>query len=190
MVAQKLNRTGRRQTRRRSGWLVLWTLLFSQACYLPTTFAAEDEYAVKAAFLIHFMNYVTWPESSFEKPDTPINLCLVGGNPFGESIRPISRKTAQGRAIQLIEVPEGGNGTACQVVFISGNKEAVLRQLLAEWKATGVLTVGDGRKFIELGGIIEYVMVNNRVRFALNDEAAREAELQVSVKLRKVAMKQ
>lgn len=148
----------------------------------------EDEYAVKAAFLIHFMNFVQWPEQSFQQPDDPFNLCVVGGNPFGKSIEPIARKTAQGRPIRLIQDPKGGNGTRCQVVYIAGESDEQVRAFLDTWAEPGVLTISDVAGFADMGGVIGYKMINNKVRFRLNDQAAEDAKLQVSVKLRKVAL--
>lgn len=170
----------------RYGFLLGLLLLLSGS---PLPARAEDEYAVKAAFLIHFMNFVQWPEQSFRQPDDPFNLCVVGGNPFGKSIEPIARKTAQGRPIRLIREPKGGNGTRCQVVYIAGDSDEQVREYLDTWAEPGVLTIGDVAGFAEMGGVIGYKMINNRVRFRLNDEAAEEAQLQVSVKLRKVALK-
>lgn len=151
--------------------------------------AAEDEYAVKAAFLIHFINYISWPDDALGPPGEPIRLCMVGGNPFGKSIEPITRKKAHGRSIELVQDPPADTGKPCRVVFFGTREASVLEQQLETWKSAGVLTVGDTARILDLGGVIGYVTVNNRVRFALNDQAAREAGLKVSVKLRKVAVR-
>jgi hypothetical protein len=52
-----------------------------------------------------------------------------------------------------------------------------------------VLTVGDAPDFLERGGMIQFVLVANRVRFEVNLDAAREAGLQLSAELLKVAAK-
>ncbi len=169
--------------------ILIRTLLgFGLLMTVGWTRAAEDEYAVKAAFLIHFINYVTWPANAFSSPDEPIRLCMVGDNPFGKAIEPITRKKAHGRPIELVYDPVAGGHQPCRVIFFGTREASVLQQQLDTWKASGVLTVGDTARILDLGGVIGYVTVNNRVRFALNDQAAREAGLKVSVKLRKVAV--
>ena len=44
---------------------------------------AASEYAVKAAYLYKFAAFVEWPKSSFSQPDSPLNVCIVGFDPFG-----------------------------------------------------------------------------------------------------------
>lgn len=155
----------------------------------PLVAPAEEEYAIKAGFLFHFLNFVTWPDDVFEAADTPFTLCLVGGDPFGELIEPITSKKAQGRPIRLLRKPPEQNGKSCQVVFITGSGAIRVEELLADWSHRGVLTVGDTEDFAGLGGIIGYVRVGKRLRFVLNEGAAEKASLEVSVKLRKVAVK-
>jgi len=50
-----------------------------------------------------------------------------------------------------------------------------------------VLTVGDTKGFAELGGIINFVLDNDRVRFEVNRKAAEQAGLKISSKLLIVA---
>ena len=74
--------------------LVVSTLVVSVA-------RAEDstaiEYRVKAVCLYNFAKYVKWPDAAFAKADTPINLCILGTNPFGELFNDVQGKTAQNR---------------------------------------------------------------------------------------------
>ncbi len=151
--------------------------------------AAEDEYAVKAAFLMHFINYVSWPEDVLGGANDPIRVCMVGDNPFGDFIQPITAKQAHGRPIELVMDPGVESERRCHVIFFSTREAAVLRQQLTYWGGKGVLTIGDTARILDLGGVIGYITVNNRVRFALNHDAAEAAGLRVSVKLRKVAVK-
>lgn len=154
----------------------------------PHTVAAEEEYAVKAAFMLHFLNFVSWPKELLPAPDLPFRLCLVGGDPFGAAIEPITRKRAQGRPIEVVRIPEENGANGCQAVFIHAEQPKEVQERLSKWSAPGVLTIGDAKNFNDLGGIIGYVNVGNSVRFALNDKAAKQARLGVSVKLRKVAV--
>jgi hypothetical protein len=51
----------------------------------------------------------------------------------------------------------------------------------------GVLTVGEGEGFIRDGGMIAFVIEDNRVRFAINQAVAENAGLKLSSKLLSVA---
>ncbi len=50
-------------------------------------------------------------------------------------------------------------------------------------KGLPILTVGETPGFAERGGMIRFTLEDNRVRFEINVEAAREADLNISSRL-------
>lgn len=50
-------------------------------------------------------------------------------------------------------------------------------------KGASVLTVSDGDRFADLGGIAQLFIENNRMRFAVNAAAAERARIHLSSKL-------
>src|SRR5438132_13884921 len=44
------------------------------------------ERRVKAAFLYKFAGYVTWPEASFPRPDTPVTIAVMGADPLAAEL--------------------------------------------------------------------------------------------------------
>jgi hypothetical protein len=52
-----------------------------------------------------------------------------------------------------------------------------------------VLTVGEGEEFLASGGIIGFVMVEETVRFAINQDAAHRAGLRVSSRVLALALR-
>ena len=62
-----------------------------------------------------------------------------------------------------------------------------MENILADLKGRNVLTVGESKKFAERGGCINLVTVKNRVRFRINVDAVRRAQLKISPRLVKVA---
>jgi hypothetical protein len=59
--------------------------------------------------------------------------------------------------------------------------------MLALLKQAPVLTVGEGERFLSLGGHIAFVVENNRVRFDVNKDAIDRTGLTISSKLLRVA---
>ena len=62
-----------------------------------------------------------------------------------------------------------------------------LVHVLSLVKAPNVLTVGDTESFARRGGVVNLVKRENKIKFEINVEAAREAELKISSKLLKLA---
>jgi YfiR/HmsC-like len=143
-----------------------------------------SEYEVKAAFLFNFTKFVEWPDGSFDGPHAPIVIGIIGEDPFGESLtRIVAGQEAQGRAIAIRKYRRGDDLRRCHVLFISASERQRTAQILAGLQDAGVLTVSDIDGFAAAGGIMQFVMQENHVRFVVNLDAAIQSKLRVSAKL-------
>jgi len=143
------------------------------------------EYQVKAAFLLNFTKFVEWPAGDASKPDAPISICILGEDPFGHTLDQIVEgETVNGRRVTVQRLKEE-QPKACEVLFVSSSEKNVKKVL--DDLPTGVLTVGEGEGFLRAGGAIAFVLENRRVRFDINQNAARNAKLKISSKLLNVA---
>lgn len=170
---------------RSATWLLLALLLpFATAADVST---ANLEYRVKAAYLYNFTKFVTWPDDSLDSsPNTPLNICILGEDPFGRSINMLSDKLARGHKVVVSYLQEL-NGIHCQVMFISRSEADRLQEILSRLASRHVLTVSDIEGFAVKGGCIRLDIVDGKVRFNINMRAARQAELQLSAKLLELA---
>ena len=75
----------------------------------------------------------------------------------------------------------------CHILFISASEKKRLFSILAALKEASILTVADMEHFAELGGMIQFVVEDGRVRFAINVGATSAARLKVSSKLLSLA---
>lgn len=160
---------------------------FSFALLVPTAQASETrEYAVKAAYLFKFMNLIEWPnEAKIQR----FIIGVVGPGPFGPSLDDISGKVVRGKPLDVVTYPmvKLPAPTDQMILFIDRANDGKLANILKDLKGRSVLTVGEGEKFAERGGCINLVTVQNRVRFRINVDAVRRAELKISPRLVKVA---
>jgi len=72
-------------------------------------------------------------------------------------------------------------------VYVDGRDARKSTQLLAALRGAPVLTVGDGARFAELGGVAQLVLEQDRMRFAVNVAAAERAGVRLSSKLLSLA---
>jgi hypothetical protein len=170
---------------RRLPWVAGFVVLFL-SCTLSQSSAAE--YQVKAAFLYNIAKFVEWPSSSFLDANAPLRICVLGRDPFGEELRDIANdKTVNGRKLQVSQVADLQTARTCHIIFIASSEKAQLKQALEGLRGSDALTVGDTKGFVEQGGMINFVLENDRVRFEVNHKAAEQAGLKVSSKLLNVA---
>lgn len=150
--------------------------------------ARTPEYEVKAAFLYNFVKFVEWPPQAFPHSSAPFRLCVLGSDPFGDTLSNITEgKSISGRPIINSRLQSVLQAPSCHVLFISLAAPEAQRQALEAVHDLPVLTVGESADFLRLGGMIKFVLEQDRVRFEINLEAAQRHHLKLSSKLLAVA---
>jgi hypothetical protein len=145
------------------------------------------EYQVKAAYLLNFTRYVEWPARA--SPDTPLELCILGEDPFGEVLdQAIQGRRSQGRPVTVRRVESDERVFGCHLVFVTDESWNRRRTLVASLTSRGVLTVGDSDQFGRSGGIIGFVISNETVRFVINLKAMERSGLRISSRMLSLAM--
>ena len=146
------------------------------------------EYQIKAAFLFNFAKFVEWPPAAFAEATSPMVIGILGENPFGDDLeRTIRGKTINNRPLVIKEFRSPAEATNCHVLFISTSEKQRLPEILKSLHGTSVLTVGETDRFIETGGMINFVAEGNKIRFQINEVAAESAGLKISSKLLSLA---
>ncbi len=162
------------------------------AC-LPTSLTranapAHTEYEVKAAYLYNFGRFVEWPQNSAASHENQFAICVLGHDPFGAALdATISGEKIDGKNVVARRISKPGEAGGCRVIFITPGKGGQMKGILAALENSSVLTVSDVPMFVEDGGMVEFVMTDERVRFEINLAAARQAGLNLSSELLKVA---
>jgi hypothetical protein len=152
--------------------------------------AAESlEYAVKAAYLSKFALYVEWPTAAFSSPNSAVDLCVAGEDPFGAMLEKAAKgQFIGGRTIVVRRLQAIAPDSGCHILYIRGVDTQLVRQIIEGLRGRGVLTVTDAHGPEAIGGIINFVMKDNRVRFEIDNEAAVQNGFNISSQLLKLAL--
>lgn len=163
-------------------------LALAMLCAPPARAADESlEYPVKAAFLAKFGSFVEWPAGAFATPASPLQLCVLGDDPFGAVLdKAVGGQQAGGRAIEVRRQKALRPDTECHIVYIAPSEASRLAQIAEALRGNDVLTVSDVKGTAT--GIINFVVKDERVRFDIDDEAAAQNRLAISSKLLAVAL--
>lgn len=132
---------------------------------------AASEYAVKAAFLGKFPQFVKWPSGG----GSP-TVGILGNNPFGSALR--------ARQASRVEDLKG-----CQIIFIAKSERGNIGAILSGLAGTNVLTVGESDGFARQGGIIGFTLEGDKMRFEINLVAARRNGLVIDSRLTELAVR-
>jgi hypothetical protein len=149
--------------------------------------ANSSEYLIKAGFIFNFAKFVEWPPTTFAQPDSPIVIGILGTDPFGAIIDQIVQdKKIGGRGFVVKRLKWGADPKdlrECKILFVGASERVHIDELVQIVRGLPILTVGETPGFAERGGVIRLVLEDNRVRFEVNVEAARQAGLTISSRL-------
>lgn len=146
----------------------------------------SKEYQLKAAFLFNFTKFVEWPADRFQTETSPIIIAVLGQNPFDAELHKlVAGRSVHGRFIQLRHITTADEISDVHVVFIPTGEEARLGAGML--REAGVLTVGESALFAERGGIIRFILIDEKVRFEINQASGERAGLKLSGQLLKLA---
>jgi hypothetical protein len=149
---------------------------------------APTEYHVKAAYLANFGRFVEWPPQPAAAEGQPFNVCVLGDDPFGPALDAALAGEAINRApLRARRIAKPRDASNCRILYISLSEDTRLKPILADLGSTSVLTVSDIPQFAKRGGMIELVLVKDKVRFEINMAAAEHAGLTLSSELLKLA---
>jgi hypothetical protein len=162
-------------------------LLLATALWLaPATSHAVSEYEVKAAFLLNFGKFVEWPPQTL--PAGSLDICVLGSDPFGSDLDDtLAGRTVGSRSVQARRIADVSAARGCAIVFVSRADAERVSSVLASLRGAPVLIVGEQDRFADQGGMINFVEVDQKIRFEINETAAKKAGLKISSQLLKLA---
>lgn len=147
----------------------------------------SSEYLIKAGFIYNFAQLVQWPDAAFPQADSPIVIGVLGSDPFGATIdNVVQGKKLNGRSLVIKRLKWGKDAKEireCNILFISSSEKDRLDEIIQTVKWLPILTIGETPGFATRGGIINLTLEGNRVRFEVDIEAAKQANLNISSRL-------
>ena len=148
-----------------------------------------SEYEVKAAFIYSFTQFVEWNQDKALSSSDTLFIGVLGENPFnGYLERIIAEKIARGRPLNLAFANRIDDLKFCHILYIPPQSDKELKKIMAQLDGQCILTVGDQDNFAEFGGVIGFVLINNKIKFKINQSAAESAKLRLSSRLLKLAI--
>jgi hypothetical protein len=141
-----------------------------------------DADEVKAAFLYHFGTYVQWPDAAPGAPAMTIAV-LDHAAVAGQLARFLPGRRIQGREVAVVEITGIEELGSAEILFIGGGQSARLTGLIAALQGRPTLIVTDTDDGLERGAMVNFRLVDSRVRFEISVARAEQAGLMLSSRL-------
>ena len=144
-----------------------------------------SERAIKAAFVSKFIAYV---EFAGHTAPAPLVIGVVGADDIARELARIAAtRGINGRAVSVRVLGPGDRLDAVHVLFIGLGESERAERLLRAAAAEGILTITEFDHALRHGSVINFRIVDQRVRFEVSLGAAEKARLKLSSRLLSVA---
>lgn len=170
--------------------IVHWlnSVVLALALIIPTSAFAPDkgtetEYRLKAAFIYNFTQYIEW-----EPGGGDFVIGVLGECPILSPLNEIARlKNVKDKKIIVKRVDGPEDASGCQIMFVPSSFATPLSAIL-EKVSKGTLVIGERPGYGARGAAINFIIVDNKLRFESNLRAINAAGLKASSQLLKLAI--
>lgn len=182
--------TSRKSRKRRwwAGGVLLAVGCLASAGLFPQRAGADrpsrDE--VEAAYLYNFGKFIRWPAGAAQGP---LTICVAAQSPLAPALSQLATGEQIGeRPLQVRSLGSAEGLAGCSILFIGSADPGRVEAFLRAAAGKPILTVGDAQDFLVRGGAIQFVLMEDHVRFSVNLSAADRSGLGLSSELLKVAV--
>ncbi|MGZ3181744.1 MAG: YfiR family protein [Telluria sp.] len=164
------------------------TCLPAAAAGQGTPAANALERSVKAAFLYKFLGYTEFPPSAFADANAPIVIGVLGADDMAaELTRIVAGRTVNGRPVVVRSLKESDTPAGVHMLFVAGNESGRVGRLLRAAGQQPLLLVTESDAGLQQGSVINFRIVDDRVRFDVSLDAAEKNNVKLSSRLLTVA---
>ena len=142
---------------------------------------------MKAAFLYHFATFVQWPQTS--PGGQPFSVAVLGDDDVAAELEKfLPGREIQGRPMQVRRLNSLDDLADDAVLFIGDEENSRLSELISRIEDRSMLVVTDAPGALKDGSMINFQVIDDRVRFEISLLAAQRAGLELSSRLLSAAM--
>jgi hypothetical protein len=202
MIRHRFSRTPQpsspaRRRRLLAGRLAGWSLacaavLLAGVAAAPAPAHAQNgssqalERRVKAAFLYKFLGYADFPATAFADAASPVTIGVVGSDEMAaELARVVAGRQVRGRPIVVRTLREG-DPAQVHLLFVAGSDSARTARILRA-SQSALLPVTECELGLQNGSVINFRIIEERVRFDVSLDSAERNNVKLSSRLLTVA---
>lgn len=169
---------------------ILAALLAVQLCHAASSDQVRaTEAQIEAAYLLNFGKFFTLSAAA-NRPASFTICVLTDDESFLRVMQAtVAGESIDGRPVASRRITRVEDALQCDEVFLSRSEHKRIAPDLAALAKAPVLTVSDLPDFAAQGGMIGFLLQDNRLRFEVNKAAADKAGISFSSQLLKVAVR-
>ena len=165
-------------------------VLAALACAAGAPALSEEpiplEKRIKAAYLAKLPGYITWPGSAFAKANAPLTFGVLGDDQVAAELAPaVAGRDVDGHPLYVRRLTDGESLNNLQVLFVAGRGR--LAEVAKATEKLPVLLVTESEGALDRGSVVNFMLIDERVKFDIALDAAEKRGLKLSSRLLGVA---
>lgn len=140
-----------------------------------------QEYELKAAFIYRFIDYVEWNKTNNLKM---FEIAVLSESPITEMLIEIGRdKKAKNKNMDVREYYDLNDIDFCDILFVSKNYNSPIETVISKFGNKNILIITEQSGYCAKGAQINFLVLENKLKFEVNLNAAKRAGLKISSQL-------
>ena len=154
-------------------------LSFSVQSQMPVTKA-------QATYIAYYTQYVQWPDGDLSDGFT---IGIAGSDELQKELEVLlNGRKINDRLILIKKVTVVGEIEKCNILFVSFDKNNILADAIKLSAKNNILLITERAGAIERGALINFVVINNLLKYQLNEAIVAKTKLNVNPILYKMAV--
>ena len=148
-----------------------------------------EEYIAKAAFIYNFTKFVEWERPEAKTAPTFV-IGVLGDSPIYPHLLELSaNKTINNKKIEIVNCEAVNPETCrCQILFVPESITTTgFKNFILDLSAQNVLIITERKGFLDLGSGINFLVVEDHIKFEINIQSLNKSHLKASSQLLKLA---
>jgi hypothetical protein len=149
-----------------------------------SAWAQKEKY--HSIFIYNFSKYVKWPDA---QNSGKFVIGILGNSAIQKDLKAIAAtKQVNGMAIEVKIFSSAAEVDNCHILYVSASESARFDQVLSNTLSKPVLVVTDNPGLAKKGAAINFVEVEGKIKFELNQKNAESNGLKVAGSLASLAI--
>ena len=158
--------------------------LFMMIVSFQSAWAQKEKY--HSIFIYNFSKYVKWPDA--QNSGTFV-IGVLGSSAIQKDLKKMAAsKKVNGMSIEVRQFSSAADVSDCHILYVSASESAKFDQVLSNTKSKPVLVVTDNPGMAKKGASINFVEVEGKIKFELNQKNAEASGLKVAGALASLAI--
>lgn len=148
---------------------------------------ADQLTKVKAAYIYNFTKFIEFPEGRFDDESSDFNLCIKNAPEFIGLFDSIEGVKIKGRDFRVKFIGNDDDVDMCHFLYVKPGASVGIGNIMEESLKGKFVTISSGSSFVYSGGMISFVLVDDRVKVEINLKSTRQAGFTISARLLEVS---